>query len=80
MNFNLDDLKIFLSEEEYKNLSREIVREWRWKFAGMAMQGMISSSTRLLLKNSNEDVTAKACVEYADALIAELLKKKDEAK
>lgn len=48
---------------------------WRYKFAGMAMQGMFANST-VYFNINNKDMVVSNAARYADLLIKELQKEK----
>lgn len=66
------DIEAKLIEME-KQLDKDVIRNrhlWRYEFAGRAMQGLLSQTTRDHTGN-----VARTSVLYADALLEELEKK-----
>lgn len=66
----LNDL-LGVNEADIKMLQRESLKEWRFKFAGMAMRGLLPMMD-IATKEDVKDLT-KASVNMADLLIVELI-------
>lgn len=76
-NFTLYDEWLASQTKQPDPESKKVIEYWRYQFAGMAMQGMLSNTkVDLRIIDKLPLKFAKECINVADALIKELQKEK----